>query len=301
MILPKIYLITCDESQYIIPVTDYLINKYSNGLEVNYLGYTNPNYKLSNKSNFIELTNGNKRNINNWFSDLYNYFNSIDDEYVIFSVDDNPIVDYLDIESLEFAVNYMNNNKEIGILFGYNFEDNGNNILYEDNSYKIYYIDNNFYHKTCCQMNIWKRKTLMSVLSSNYNNLIQFETQSEFYLKNDRVVSMTIKNPKIKYYNNLFPACLYSLCSENRNKNYIFVLPIKKEDIEYLIKNNLLDINKINYNGSHSHVFPFNYFGNNFNYEKMREYVKINNWDENNLGWNYSIKIWEQTYPHHID
>jgi hypothetical protein len=37
-------------------------------------------------------------------------------------------------------------------------------------------------------MNIWKRTTLLNVLSSNFNNLYDFELQGHRYLQNDKVV-----------------------------------------------------------------------------------------------------------------
>ncbi len=291
MNLPNVFFITCDESQYILPVTDYLMNKYATKLNVNYLGYTNPNYKLSDNSKFIELNNGNQRNVNNWFSDLFNYFSSIDDEYVIFTVDDNPIVEYLDYDSLHVAMDFMRNNKQIGILFCHPLDENSDNpISYENENYKFFYLGV-YGHKTTSQMNIWKRTTLLNVLSSNYNNLVGFETQSEKYLFEDKVAFL-----KNKF---LLPACGFTLCSDNRNNGYVFVLPLKPEDITYCIENNLLDKNKINYNNSHTYVFPYDYFNGNFNYDKMRQYIKENNWDENNLGWN-DITTWINRFPSHI-
>ena len=104
MKLPTFFFITTDESQYILPVTDYLMEKYSNKeINICYLGYSNPQYKLSEKSKFVELNNGEKRNINQWFSDLYRYFNSIDDEYVVFTVDDNPLRNPLNIIDFEYV------------------------------------------------------------------------------------------------------------------------------------------------------------------------------------------------------
>ena len=91
MIEVKIFLITCDESQHILPVTVYLLNKYFNTkLNIVILGYTKLKYNFPNNVQYIELKQGEKRDKTRWFRDVYNYFNTIKDEYVIFSVDDVP-------------------------------------------------------------------------------------------------------------------------------------------------------------------------------------------------------------------
>jgi hypothetical protein len=289
---PTFFFITTDESQYILPVTDYLMKKYSNNnINICYLGYTNPNYTLSEKSKFIELLNGNPRNKNKWFLDLYNYFNSIDDEYVVFTVDDNPLKDYLNFEHFEYAMEYLKNNKDIGILYTYS-----NHIgekIFENEKYSIHNIPQNFCHTTNTQMNIWKRTTLLNVLSSNFNNIFDFELQGHRYLHNERVV---VYYAKSQY---LFSSCMWSLCSESRNKGYIWALPILKEDLEYFIKNNIIDKNNINYNGCHSHVFPYDYFNGDFSFSKMRQYAYERGWDNIDNGYGYSISHFEKIFPHY--
>jgi len=299
MILPKVYFITTDESQYIIPVTDYLMEKYTEKqLDIFYLGYTKPQYKLSERSTFIELNYGYPRKKQKWFLDLYRFFSSIDDEYVIFTTDDNPMVNYVNLEDLKYAIEYLNNNKDIGMLNAYNTVIDNKNILYQNDKYVIGKVSTENCHKTTSQMNIWKKQTLLRVLSSNYNNLYDFELHSERFLQKDDQVIMFNK----KDGTNLFHACFTSLCSESRNKDYIFVLPIMKEDLQYFIDNNLIDKNKINYNASYTHVFPYNAFNNEFNYSKMRQYAVDNGWDENNISanWGYSINEWEKMYPHYL-
>jgi hypothetical protein len=270
------------------------MQKYSNkNVNIRYLGYTNPQYTLSEKSKFIELLDGNPRNKNNWFLDLYNYFNSIDDEYVVFTVDDNPLKDYLKFEHLEYAMDYLKNNKDIGILLTC-LNDIGEKI-FENDKYSIHNIPQNYCHSTNTQMNIWKRTTLLNVLSSNFNNLVDFELNGYTYLYNERIV---VYNTKADH---LFSTCIWSLCSESRNKGYIWGLPIFKEDLEYLIKNNMIDKNKINYNGCHSHVFPYDYFNGEFSFSKMRQYAVECGWNENKIdnGYGYSISLFEKIFRHY--
>ena len=56
MIEVKIFLITCDESQHILPVTVYLLNKYFNTkLNIVIIGYTKLKYNFPNNVQYIEL------------------------------------------------------------------------------------------------------------------------------------------------------------------------------------------------------------------------------------------------------
>ena len=294
---PTFYFITTDESQFILPVTDYLMEKYSSKqINLCYLGYTNPQYTLSKNSTFVELNKGNPRDINQWFSDLYQYFKSIDDEYVVFTVDDNPLRHPLNFVEFQYAMEYLNCNKDVGLLFTFATE-NGN-VIYNDDRYTICDIPPDYAHKTNSQMNIWKRTTLLKVLSSNYNNLVDFELQGWRFLdSDDKIVFFNMKNGK-----DLFPACQQTLCSEGRNKNYIWALPIQKEDLEHCILKGFIDTKQINYNGTHTHVFPYDFFNGDFSYLKMRQYAQQNSWNENclsNYFSGYNISLFEQQFPHY--
>ena len=55
MLLPNIYLITCDESSWITYYTTKLINKYLPNINIYLLGYKKPNIDYDNNITFISL------------------------------------------------------------------------------------------------------------------------------------------------------------------------------------------------------------------------------------------------------
>ena len=297
MVYPRIILITCDESQYILPVSVYLINKYFHTkLNITILGYTKLEYKFPNNVEYIELTNGQTRNKNNWFYDIYNYFDKINDDYVIFSVDDVPVLNYVNLDHLEFMVNFMKKH-DSSVLYG-NLYDQIGNIIESNNEYNICNIANKFNHKTNLQMNIWKRKDLMSVLQNSNNNTLIFEQRGENFINKriNQYISIFKNGIDYNINNGLFPIHQWGFLSEMRNKSNINILGLNQIDIQYIIDNNLVDVNKLVYSLSSNYAVPYNVFENNFNFNDYTNYILSKGWNPNNLGYGYTIDGFSSWY-----
>ena len=218
----KLFMITCNESQFILPTTCYLINKYSDEFEINILDYKKPEYELGENVNFISM--GENRNIDNWFSDIYLKLSEIDDEYIIFTVDDMPLIDYLDGKVLDFVKEYLDKNKDIACFYGGDSGAKGN-TFYSGDKYELWDVKQRYHHKTNCQMNIWKREALMEIFKSKANNLTHFEQQginnirrSKF--KNYKFIGLSVKGYK-GYKSFLFPLHRWTLCSSRYLKDNI--------------------------------------------------------------------------------
>jgi len=296
----KVFLMTCDESQYILPVTTYLINKYYRNTNIYCLGYTKPKFTLPSNVNFIELKNGQKRNKSEWFNDIYKYLSSVKDEYIMFSVDDHPPIDLVDDDSMKFIKNLLENNKDIALIYGGTTHARGQ-ICLENDKYAVWYTKNTYNHKTNLQLNIWKREVLLEILKGVPSNLTTFETaginriQSSKY-KNYKILGITKKNQK-GYKQCILAAARWSLCSESyMGPNRTSIIGLKNEDVNEIVKQKLIDKNNLVYSMSRSKEIPFHIFSGNFNFNKLRAYVKQKGWSENNLGHSYNIKIWEDYY-----
>ena len=275
----NIYIITCDEAQHILPTTIYFLNKYFYcKLKIIILGYTKPEYIFPNNVDYVELKNGEKRNKNTWLKDIYNYFNNIDDEYVIFSVDDVPVIDYVNLDYLNTVIEFMKKNNTI-IINGGIFSTI--DVIQEYMDFDICRVDNNFGHKTNLQMNIWNKKALMDVLYKiQKNDLVSFEHHGFDYIssipKNDNSI-ITLKkkqkyNKKSKYC--LFPVFQWGFLSESKNKGNINILGLSSTDVDYIIKNKLVDVNKLTYSDFTQYKVPYNIFNNNITFDKLNEYIK---------------------------
>jgi hypothetical protein len=296
MIEVKIFLITCDESQHILPVTVYLLNKYFNTkLNIVILGYTKSKYYFPNNVEYIELKQGEKRDKTRWFHDVYNYFNTIKDEYVIFSVDDLPVINYVNLKNLDYMLNFMKKH-DSSLAYGH-IDGRSGTLLEVNNEYKIYNTLSNYSHKTNLQMNIWKRKDLMSVLK-NTDNPVDFELKGNFFINNNNVFQyIGLHKYSEKIINRgLFPTHTWGFLSESRNKGNINILGLNSIDIQYIIDNNLVDVNKLVYSSASDCIVPYNVFGNNFTFNDYKNYIVHKGWNPNDLGYGYSIVAFESWY-----
>tara|TARA_B100000900_G_scaffold390414_1_gene384127 strand:- start:102 stop:1058 length:957 start_codon:yes stop_codon:yes gene_type:complete len=249
----KTIFITCDESQFIIPFTCYLNKKYFPKSPVYILGYTNPNFNLPEDCHFVELKNGKKRDKNTWFMDIYNYLNNIDDEYVIFTVDDNPVTDYVNIDDLNYTLDFIKNEKNFGLLWGgimggtikkkYNTKLNDINF--------VNLLTTGSHHPTSSRQSIWKKSILMNVLKTSNNSLTNFELHHRYLYKTHKLFYFHKNVDTENYYsykNFLLPDTMYTFCSEtSKPGNMINCLCVKNEDVKYAIDNNLIDKKKICY------------------------------------------------------
>lgn len=295
MFYPRIHIISCDESQHILPVTIYLLNKYFHTkLEIVILGYSKLDYHFPINVTYIELLNGKKRDKSKWFHDIYNYFNTINDEYIIFSVDDNPILNYVNLNELESIIYFMKKNNS-SICYG-NIEGKKNELLNE--SLNIYNVIPKYGHKTNLQFNIWKRQDLMKVLY-NTNNPVEFELNgSKFIETNNKHQYIGISRNNYKRINNgIFANHNYSLLSESRNKDNIFILGINNIDINYIINNNLIDNNKMVYSPSNTIRIPYSTFKNNFSFDLLKQYILSKNLNIYNIDtYGYNIDEFENYF-----
>ena len=102
----KLYIPTCDKYNWLIQPFAYTFNKFwSEDIEVVYLGYTNPNFELPNNFKFVSL--GENDSLENWSTDLRNYFNSINDEWLMMTVDDSMLTSRTDSKLYDLALDYL--------------------------------------------------------------------------------------------------------------------------------------------------------------------------------------------------
>jgi hypothetical protein len=109
----KVYIPTCDNYLWLIKPFMFLFNKFwDKSIEVVYLGYNPPNFPLPSNCKFISL--GKDDNLKHYSNDLRKYFESIDDEYVIMTVDDTFLVDYTNVNLYNTILKYLEVNKKVG-------------------------------------------------------------------------------------------------------------------------------------------------------------------------------------------
>lgn len=303
----KSYIITSDYSQFILPITMYLYKKYRPNTELYCLGYTKPDIEFKDNFHFVELKNGEKRDISSWFNDLYNYFNSIDDEHLFFSTDDIPVIDKIDEDAMNFCMDYIKKNK-VALFYGYN-NDNISVPFFENDKYVLWNPSNSYGHKTNLQKNIWNRKALLEVLKmknqSNgiHTSLANFETQGLPYIKSNpelkdyKIVGMKIKNKKDIGKSCLVPTNIWTMCS-HKHSDYISLMGLKNEDVKYIVENNLADKQKLIYiykrEPENNYKVFYDKFNYNFTFEKLKNLlIKDNKYDSE---WKENVETWEKYF-----
>lgn len=307
--IPDIYIITCDETVWITYFTTRLINKYLKNINIYILGYNDLVKNYESNVTFISL--GIKRNIKTWFKDIYNYLKKINNEIIFIILDDYPFNDDIDLNYLDFAIDYILNN-DVALIHGtyHNKTYNKNIKISEDNDYLI---ENQCTHPNIWLNNIWKTECFLELLNTNFNkyktlnwminnykisnkntndedmnNYINTLVKFEYYGK--QIISknfsnykfIMIKNKKLKNYNLLSSVQYGGLLSRNSRPNLILLLYLKKEDIKMFYDN---EYNK--YDITYGNTFKITY--DNYN-----EIVNNNNFYNEVIKKNYPNDINKQ-------
>ena len=168
----KVFISTCNKTSHILNTTIYLWNKFTNNLfDIYILGFIKPD-DLTEYENvtFIKLADR-QESVNLWSMYIFNYLKNITDEYIIFAMDDELPINYLNQNMLEKTLEIMKINKHYGLC------NIGNTIYTNDmhNKFKIIYQNDNFNlwerHKNDYKINgqpvLWQTKYLLKQLKNN--------------------------------------------------------------------------------------------------------------------------------------
>ena len=97
-----------------------------------------------------------------WSERLYRCLEKIDTKYIIFTLEDFFLVDYVKNEKIQEAYSFMEENSDIAVcrLFASN-----NDKLQQTEKYKdFYYAGEDIYLRLDAQVALWNKETLMSIL-----------------------------------------------------------------------------------------------------------------------------------------
>tara|TARA_Y100000389_G_C17386684_1_gene477436 strand:+ start:257 stop:967 length:711 start_codon:yes stop_codon:yes gene_type:complete len=109
----KIFISTSNNYHRCLLPFAYLFNKFwSDKQEVIILGYDKPSFKLPSNFSFRSL--GTQRGPKYYTEDLRNFFNSIDDKYFIYTMEDQFILDYVNLDILNVLLSLVKQEKLVG-------------------------------------------------------------------------------------------------------------------------------------------------------------------------------------------
>ena len=167
----KIFISTSNNYHRCLLPFAYLFNKFwSDKQEVIILGYDKPNFKLPPNFSFKSL--GTQRGPKYYTEDLRNFFNSIDDKYFIYTMEDQFILDYVNLDILNVLLSLVKQEKLVGranltnSIFQTHMGKKHQTFKSVDNFEIIEYTQDSSFRITC-EWAIWNKDYMLKYLQDN--------------------------------------------------------------------------------------------------------------------------------------
>ena len=230
----KVILVGYEESKKILSATSYLHKKYlTDDFDIFYLNYGQFYGELS-VGTYISLDEIQVGGSSSWSKYIIQYLNTIDDEFIIFSLDDYLQSTYMNYDAFKYAYEYMKNDSLIG-LCKMGISPSYNKKTYFKIDDKLYLLNKNAPYSVTTQMNLWRKKCLIDVLSKSL-------TPWDFELKGS--ISQTSFSKIIGCLDIVFKYPEPSSIS-SRHPGKISVIGNKKSDIIECINKKYLNNNEL--------------------------------------------------------
>lgn len=235
----KIYLAGHSGSKHILPASSFLIKKYiPSRFEVNFLNFGDYDAKNLYRGNYVNL-NDNDGGSSLWSKYLKEYFETLDDEYIVFSLDDFFLCREMDEKVFDVLLGEMKNDKSIvcsklGITPS--CRPHEYQIFKEKDGIEIFSLNENASYSSTTQYCIWRREGLIDILSHT-QDAWSFELSGSDYLSStgQKVIGST-------------RICLpYSESSavSNKQPEKVSVLGLTKSVIESMITKKIIQEEKL--------------------------------------------------------
>jgi hypothetical protein len=180
----KIYVSTANQYLHLIKPFSYLFNKFwKRDVQVTVLGYNEPTFKLLNNFNFVSLgkqEGGSKM----WSTDLRKFFESINDEFFVYTLEDLFIALPVNLIIFDNLVSLLDNDKVGRIGLTNDMPRGKHNILKSYKKYDIIEREQEERYRLGLTWSIWNREYLLKYLEPNIEPH-EFELQGSAKSKND--------------------------------------------------------------------------------------------------------------------
>jgi hypothetical protein len=196
----KIILSGYEGSKHILAASAYLISKYIPAdFEVIFLNY-GVYAKRLHRGVVMSLA-AEQAGVNSWARDIKGYLESLDDEFVIFALDDYLLAHPMDMHIYESMMDKLVGNKNIACA-RLSYSDFYKETEFEFFDGDIIVLTNVAQYSVTTQYTVWRREFLIEVLSK-VNTPWEFEMAGSDYLNSTgkRVIGMR-KDLCLDYFNN---------------------------------------------------------------------------------------------------
>jgi len=227
----KTILVGYEGSKKILAASSYLMNKYMPGefefFFLNYGDYTGELVAGTYVSLDVEQMGGSE----SWSRYLIEYLSSLEDDLIIFGLDDYLLSNFIDLDAYYDLLDYMSDDYSIGaaklgISPSYRIGD------YSMLDEHVYVLKKTANYSATTQLCVWRRKFLIDVLSRIHNPW-QFELMGSDYIKSTGVRIIGSTHMPLRYPE---PSAISS-----RHPGKISVFGNRVSDIQECIKRGYLD------------------------------------------------------------
>lgn len=227
----KTILIGYEGSKKILAASSYLLNKYMPGeFEFFFLNFGDYAGDLV-AGEYVSLDVQQMGGSESWSRYLIDYLSKLDDELIIFGLDDYLLSNFIDFDAYEDLLDYIEDDYSIGaaklgISPSYRIAD------YEMLNDHVYALKKEANYSATTQLCVWRRKFLIDVLS-RVQNPWQFELMGSDYIKSTGAKIIGSLKMPLRYPE---PSSISS-----RHPDKISVFGNRVSDIEECIKREYLN------------------------------------------------------------
>ena len=310
--IPTIFIPICDQNLWILKIYFYLFEKFwGSEQEVVILGFTRPDFELPKNFTFVSLADKQEGGAKKWTRYLYNYFKTIDDEYVIFSLEDFFPTQKPNLQTLnmlfEFTKTHNVGRCDITWDSYINIFDRNNRaaqnrsykVLKKSSDFVLLQVPENAPYRISTQPSIWEKEYLLEFLNNDWSPW-DFEVQGT--VKSAQLDKRIIAIADPSYLN--FPTkWVHKGAISRYHEDKINILGLDVVTIKELIDNKLVDKDKLQW-GQWSGTVPlFDELGGfDFHPSKMPEHeASPTNWNEYNHIYKTDkeiVNLFDNTFSH---
>jgi len=237
----------------VLPIFAYLFNKYwSTDQQVVCLGFKQPDYELPENFSFISMADKQEGGVQEWTTYLNEFFSSIPDEHFVFACDDHLVVRPVDKELFEKIIRVCKEDDTVGrfdltATIQLAKERHGQQTPYNNKYLPITKLNQHskqaFIYKITGQWSVWQRDYFLKNCPKHWSPW-QWETIGGRAAEGDGFEILGTKDrwcvKKIEGLSGAqFPGIL------NVDQMY-------KEDVKYILTNDLSPNHRVQYYLSHS-------------------------------------------------
>ena len=179
--IPTIYFPICDQNLWILKIYSYLFKKFwGDEHKVVVMGFQEPDFDLPDNFSFVSLADKQEGGSKKWTKYIYDYFTNIDDEYIIFALEDFFPTMRPNKELIGQLLHLMQSNQNIGKAdltwdTFINVFDKNNKVrknyrqIKNLTGCKVLEVPKNAPYRITTQPSIWRRDYILEFLNNDWS------------------------------------------------------------------------------------------------------------------------------------